>query len=75
MAILPLSKLMAADAYREGGALPDHVTGQVSRGAAITPLSGNRPLHFFQVRQGEDLWGAQGDILFELLTSVSSAPV
>ena len=68
VAVVPLSSLMRPAAYRESRTLPAHLTGPVARGAALTRPLGSRPLHFFQIRPGEELWGTQGDILFELLS-------
>ena len=72
VAVLPLSSLMQRSAYRESRTLPEHLTGPIAQGAALMQPLGSRPLHFFQVRPGEELWGTQGDILFELLTILAN---
>ncbi len=74
VATLPIATLMAPEIYRQSFTLPEHVPGPISTGAILASAARNRPLHFFEIRPGEDIWGTQGDILFELLSAISFAP-
>jgi 8-oxo-dGTP pyrophosphatase MutT (NUDIX family) len=74
VALLPIGALMAPEVYRRSFILPEHIPGPTSTGAVLAPVARNRPLHFFEIRPGEDIWGPQGDILFELLSAIALAP-
>jgi 8-oxo-dGTP pyrophosphatase MutT (NUDIX family) len=66
--IVPLSSLMAKGAFRSGGPMPEHDPGPVATtSVAPLPAGDERPLHFFECRPGEDLWGMQANILCNFL--------
>src|SRR4051794_17233124 len=70
LAVIPLARLLADGSYRTGSALPDHDPGPT---AAVGPrrqlrLQTSNELPFFVVRDGDELWGTQGAILYDLLS-------
>jgi 8-oxo-dGTP pyrophosphatase MutT (NUDIX family) len=69
VAVVALSRLLADGSYRLGSELPEHQPGPTAAVDAprdpSAPSRGN--LSFFVVRDGEELWGTQGEILYDLL--------
>jgi 8-oxo-dGTP pyrophosphatase MutT (NUDIX family) len=69
VAIVPISQLLAPGSYRTDDELPDHEPGPTAA-VGVRPAISNRThgnLSFFVVRDGEELWGTQGEILYDLL--------
>jgi 8-oxo-dGTP pyrophosphatase MutT (NUDIX family) len=69
VAVVPISRLLAPASYRTDDQLPDHEPGPTAAVDALRDTS-NRTrgnLSFFVVRDGEELWGTQGEILYDLL--------
>lgn len=76
IAILPLSHLMAPERYSEGGSPPpDHDPGPVGSAVRLTRDDEAAPayggLRWFAIRDGEDIWGTQGQIVFDLLVHLA----
>ena len=78
VAILPLSHLMAPERYSEGGSPPaGHDPGPVGSTVriAMDQDEGAAPAHgvlrWFAIRDGEHIWGTQGQIVFDLLAHLA----
>jgi len=69
VAVVPLSRLAAAAAHETRTTMPDFVTGPFAEGATSL-MDTTRPLHYFAIRDGEWLWGLQGDVVAELFSLV-----
>jgi hypothetical protein len=69
VAVVTLSRLLADGSYRTGGDLPNHEPGPTATVDTRRDPStrAHRNLSFFVVRDGDEVWGTQGEILFDLL--------
>jgi 8-oxo-dGTP pyrophosphatase MutT (NUDIX family) len=66
-AVLPISALTATERYRRGGAAPAHNPGPTVSPIPLPPTGRTGGMHFFKIREDEELWGTQGEVLHELL--------
>jgi 8-oxo-dGTP pyrophosphatase MutT (NUDIX family) len=72
--VIPISALAADTAYHETFELPEVNFGSIAEGVRLPVGRVEKPLRFFDVREGEHLWGLQGEIIHELLGWLLPAP-
>jgi len=73
-AVLPISALTAPGAYWRSVHMPDHQAGPPAAGWEGWDGDARRAgMRFFGVREGEVLWGTQGEVLDELLCGLFGA--
>jgi 8-oxo-dGTP pyrophosphatase MutT (NUDIX family) len=74
--IVPLSRLLADGAFRTGSVMPGHDPGPAAETLRRPPdwQPTADSLRFFALPGGDELWGTQGDILFDLLAHLTSVP-